>query len=243
MSGLRMEWLFEPFRRVAPRDQWLTVGERQVRVSFVRSERARRYILRLGRNDEARVTVPRRGTFKEALKFAQRQTHWLEKQLAHRKLHPPAPSTWTLGTQILFRGEPAVLERAGSAVRAGTEIVASSGEGDLKPAVEAHFRRLAARELPARVFELAAQYGFHVSRVTVRSQRSRWGSCSRRGHISLNWRLVQTPVSVRDYIILHELAHLRHMNHSQRYWEEVSRLCPGYQEAEGWLKSHPNLLG
>jgi len=101
---------------------------------------------------------------------------------------------------------------------------------------------LAARELPPRVLALAAQHDLTVHRVTVRNQRSRWGSCSRRGTISLNWRLVQTPETVRDYIILHELAHLRQMNHSSKFWAEVERFCPAYLEAEQWLKEHRNFL-
>ena len=72
--------------------------------------------------------------------------------------------------------------------------------------------------------------------MTVRNQRSRWGSCSRRGTISLNWRLVQTPDLVRDYIIHHELMHLREMNHSARFWARVEEVCPGWREAERWLK-------
>jgi len=78
--------------------------------------------------------------------------------------------------------------------------------------------------------------------VSVRNQRSRWGSCSRHGTISLNWRLVQTPTFVRDYIILHELAHLKEMNHSKRFWREVARLCPDFGRAERWLKEHPDLF-
>jgi predicted metal-dependent hydrolase len=108
--------------------------------------------------------------------------------------------------------------------------------------VESHLWRLAARELPARVRELASRHQFEVRRIMVRNQRSRWGSCSRHGTVSLNWRLVQTPESVRDYIILHELAHLKHMNHSRRFWAEVKRLCPDFERAETWLKGHRELL-
>jgi hypothetical protein len=81
-----------------------------------------------------------------------------------------------------------------------------------------------------------------VCRVVVRNQRTRWGSCSRRGTLSLNWRLVQAPVFVRDYIILHELMHLREMNHSARFWRLVEAACPDYAMAERWLKAHANLL-
>jgi predicted metal-dependent hydrolase len=79
-------------------------------------------------------------------------------------------------------------------------------------------------------------------RVTVRNQRSRWGSCSRHGTISLNWRLIQTPTHVQDYIILHELCHLREMNHSARFWREVERVCPNSAAAERWLNQHSALL-
>ena len=91
--------------------------------------------------------------------------------------------------------------------------------------------------------ELAAVTGVKVRRVVVRNQRSRWGSCSARGTISLNWRLVQTPDFVRDYIIYHELMHLREMNHSGRFWARVEAVCPGWRAAERWLEQHAGLLG
>jgi predicted metal-dependent hydrolase len=108
--------------------------------------------------------------------------------------------------------------------------------------VERQLRGLAAEELPPRLFELARRHGLCVQRVTVRNQRSRWGSCSRRGTISLNWRLIQTPPFVRDYILLHELAHFIEMNHSRRFWAEVARLCPEFAQAERWLKNNGDLL-
>ena len=113
---------------------------------------------------------------------------------------------------------------------------------DLRPAIQKRLRRLAARELPARVGELAARHCLKAARVSVRDQKSRWGSYSRRGTVSLNWRLIQTPDQVRDYIILHELAHGRQMNHSDQYWAEVARLCPDYLQAERWLKQHATRL-
>jgi len=72
----------------------------------------------------------------------------------------------------------------------------------------------------------------------VGSQRTRWGSCSPSGRVSLNWRLVQMPPPVRDYVLLHELAHLKHPDHSSRFWREVERLCPWYREARAWLGEH-----
>ena len=98
-------------------------------------------------------------------------------------------------------------------------------------------------ELPARTWELAAETGGEVKIVTVRNQRSRWGSCSAGGVISLNWRLIQTPYLVRDYIIYHELMHLREMNHSDRFWARVEQAFPAWREAEHWIKQNGSLLG
>jgi predicted metal-dependent hydrolase len=113
---------------------------------------------------------------------------------------------------------------------------------DLRVPIEKHLWMRAMEFFRDRVFELAASKGFTVRRVAVRNQRTRWGSCSRLGTISLNWRLIQTPPSVQDYIILHELAHLREMNHSRRFWREVEALCPNFRAAESWLKSNSNLM-
>jgi predicted metal-dependent hydrolase len=115
-------------------------------------------------------------------------------------------------------------------VRIGAGVV------NLRPAVELALRRIANRELVPRLQELAAGHNLTVARVTIRNQRSRWGSCSRRGVIALNFRLVQMPPAVCDYVLLHELMHLRQQNHSRRYWRLVEAVCPEYREAERWLR-------
>jgi predicted metal-dependent hydrolase len=97
-------------------------------------------------------------------------------------------------------------------------------------------RAQAARELAPRLRELAAAHGIAVSRVSIRNQRSRWGSCGRDGHICLNWRLLLMPPEVRDYILLHELMHLRRMDHSAAYWKLVEAACPNFRAAREWLR-------
>jgi predicted metal-dependent hydrolase len=244
---VQLEWLFGPRQPAPPDDHWLVAGTRRVRLCFVRNRRARRYILRLRPDGAARVTVPRGGSLVEAKRFAERNTVWLEHQLLHQAMQPRRPLPWPLGTEILFRGQGMRVQPGangeGSVVRFADQVIAAvDAGGDLRPAIEQHLRRLAARELAPRVFELAALHQLPVRRVTVRNQRTRWGSCSRRGTISLNWRLVQTPPFVRDYLVLHELAHLKEMNHSRHFWSEVARLCPDFREAERWLKQHSALL-
>jgi hypothetical protein len=107
----------------------------------------------------------------------------------------------------------------------------------------AALRKRARRELPEQLRALATRHGFSVGRVSVRNQRTLWGSCSRRQEsVSLNWRLIRMPDSVRDYILLHELAHLRHANHSRQFWKLVESMCPEYREANRWLRAHGALL-
>lgn len=108
----------------------------------------------------------------------------------------------------------------------------------LSPEERASLRRRARIELPARLRQLAARHGFEPGRVTIRDQRSRWGSCSPSGDISLNWRLILMPDAVRDYVLLHELAHLREHNHSRRFWRLMSRICPTWRDARRWLREH-----
>ena len=257
---------FRAHQPVAPAA--LRVGSQTVPLLMVRNPRARRYLLRVRPDGSARVTIPRGGNQSEAQSFVERNRVWLEQQLARLHAQPRLPVSWPIGSAILFRGEMVRIEGGESGgIRVGTEHLkvrraapgappacpgspspgvegptANEANLDLRPAIERHFRALASAEFPARVAELAAQHQFTVQRVTVRNQKSRWGSCSRRGTISLNWRLIQTPAFVLDYLILHELAHLRHMNHSHRFWLEVERLCPEYCAAEQWLKTNRQLL-
>jgi predicted metal-dependent hydrolase len=238
----------------------LDVAGKRIPLLLAKHPRARRYVLRLCPDGTARVTVPRGGSAQHALDFARRQTAWLEKQLFRQARRLAPNRAWPIGTKIVFRGAMVELIEVEHSIHfAGQTVRIPSNSCDLRPTIEAHLRRLAQTELPAETFRLAAAHRFTIAagqsstlhaprgstflrRVVVRNQKSRWGSCSRRGTISLNWRLVQTPVLVRDYIILHELAHLRFMNHSKRFWNEVARLCPDYQKAETWLKENSEIL-
>ncbi|MDB6021713.1 MAG: metal-dependent hydrolase [Pedosphaera sp.] len=244
----RVQFDFNP-KQAEPRPQedFLVVHERRVPLAIFRNARARRYLLRLCPDGSARLTIPRRGSVSEGRRFAESNTEWLARQLAGLPAHPIKPPQWLIGTELYFRGELVKLEPEmngkSSTVRFGDQrITVPDINGDLRPWIAKHLWKLASGELPCRVFELAAAHQLTVQRVTVRNQRSRWGSCSRRATISLNWRLIQTRSFVRDYIILHELMHLRQMNHSARFWREVERVCPEYETAEKWLKLHASLL-
>ena len=212
------------FQPAAPGAQPLTPGPETLAPNpqppapvlvFVRHPRARRYLIRVTAEGTVRVTVPRGGTKREAAAFAEREHAWIEQQLRARAAREQR-------------------ERERRTTNGGL-----GGPNDERPEVD---RRAliarARRELPARLRALAAQHGLTVSRVSIRNQRSRWGSCSRSGHICLNWRLVTMPEEVRDYVLIHELMHLKRMDHSPKFWKLVAEACSGYKEARAWLRSH-----
>lgn len=168
---------------------------------FVRHRRARRYILRVLDDGSLRVTVPRWGSKREALRFVAASQAWIADQRARRREQP----------------RPKIVD-------------------------EAAVRRQARVELPPRLLQLAAVHGIDVRRVSIRDQRSRWGSCSRRGSITLNWRLMLVPDFVREYVMLHELMHCRELNHSPRFWRLVATVCPRLVEARQWLRTEGQAL-
>ncbi len=109
-----------------------------------------------------------------------------------------------------------------------------------------HIRALAAEamaDLPGRVARFAPLAGVSVGRVTIRNQRTKWGSCTSAGNLNFNCLLMLCPPEVRDYIVVHELCHRKQMNHSPAFWAEVARVLPEYKSREAWLKANgPSIL-
>jgi len=228
--------------RSSGRDDRPLAWKHGLTVHMVRHPRARRYLLGLQPDGTARLVIPRRGTEAEALRFLERSEAWLLRRLAQWRDNAKERRPWKQGARFLYRGEEVVLtveaQDEGVVLRFAEQgIRLPRALSDYRKAVRAHLRGMAEKELPARARELARQHGVTISRVTVRAQRSRWGSCSARGTISLNWRLIQTPPFVVDYLVVHELMHRREMNHSARYWKLVAQAFPDYRLAEKWLKS------
>jgi predicted metal-dependent hydrolase len=211
----------------------VSIGRRLVTVRFVRHRGARRYVLRVLPDLTVRVTVPRAGTRAHAIAFLRRELRWLDLQRYAAARNAGA---------LLFRGELLALQTDGTSPdRAvhigGTRVPVRAGESPRQAAVR-HLRALAGRELRDHLLALADRFGLPVKRITIRNQQTRWGSCSPHGAVALNWRLIQMPDSVRDYILIHELMHLRERNHSRRFWTLVEQACPDHRVARRWLKGH-----
>lgn len=214
----------------------IEVGSHTYPVSIARHRRARRYVLRMTADGALRITVPRGASVAGGLAFAKGQGAWIAREHARRTVRNGA---WADGGLVWFRGERVPFVLGDTTATFGTETMARPRDGEkLRQAFEARVREIARVDLPARCMALAQLHALAVSRVTIRNQRSRWGSCSSRGAIALNWRLLQMPAEVSDYVILHELMHLKQPNHSRNFWREVASVCEGWRQAEKWLRSH-----
>jgi predicted metal-dependent hydrolase len=236
-----------PARPVEPARLVVDTGGRTVEVVIRRNARARRYTLRLSaRGDGASLTIPRRGSLTEAKAFLTRHLDWLAE-----KLPADGPPTLSDGGTISIRGIAHRI-RATGALR-GTVRVSRDDDGaavllvpgapdHLQRRVADHLRAIARTDLAAAVSRHAAALGVTPKAVRLKDTTSRWGSASSSGTLSFSWRLVMAPPFVLDYLAAHEVAHLREMNHSDRFWAICHRLSPRTPEAQAWLRDNGRAL-
>ena len=213
-------------------------------VRLRRHRQARRYTLRIAAaTRDVILTIPPRGTLKEARDFAQKHGGWIAARLGRL----PEAVRFAHGIVVPLRGVPhRIAHRRGArgtvwteADGDGAQLLCVAGEAPhIDRRIGDFLRREARRELEAASRRFAATLGVGVRRVAVRDQASRWGSCSTAGVLSFSWRLILAPGFVLNYLAAHEVAHLVEMNHSARFWRLVQRLCPDLERAKVWLDVH-----
>ena len=213
-------------------------------VRLRRHRQARRYTLRIdAAAREVVLTMPPRGSLKEAKEFAQKHGGWIAARL--KRLPEAAP--FAPGVEIPLRGEPhRIINRRGARGTVWTEtdesrkqLLCVAGEPPHVDRRTSDFlKREAQRDLEAASRRYAAKLGVAIKRIYVRDQSSRWGSCSNTGVLSFSWRLILAPPFVLDYLAAHEVCHLVELNHSLRFWRLVKRLYPDVERAKVWLDVH-----
>ena len=208
-----------------------------------RHSRARRYTLRIhAASREVVLTMPPRGSVRQAREFAQKNGGWIATRL--RRLPDAVP--FAHGTLLPLRGVNHRIEhRKGergtvwAEAGAGMPFLCVAGEAPHLPRrVRDYLKREAKRDLEAASKSAAKALGVGIRRVSVRDQSSRWGSCSSTGVLSYSWRLILAPSFVLDYLAVHEAAHLIEMNHSRRFWRLVEKICPDMGRAKAWLDAY-----
>jgi predicted metal-dependent hydrolase len=217
----------------------LRLAGREIPLKVARHAQARHISLRVdGAAGAVRLILPRRAALREGLEFAEYKSAWLLDQLDAL----PARIPFGDGAVVPILGQDHVIrhDREGRrGVWRAKGVVWASGHAEHLPRRIADFLKAEARrELAARARSKAAKIQETVHRVSVRETRTRWGSCGSDGTLNFCWRLILTPVEVLDYVVAHEVAHLKHMNHGPRFWELTERLTVNAAEARAWLRQH-----
>jgi predicted metal-dependent hydrolase len=223
-----------------------------VPVEYVKRKRQKNIRIRV-KAERVVVSAPNWCSRRQMEAFLANQQAWVHKTLA--KLLEKRQITHQANRfgqgELLLRGDwiPMYPDHSGR-----LRMVRESGAmifypGHLKPgsdafmeAIRRFYRKTAQAEIPGEFGEAATRHGLEWHRVFIRSQKTKWGTCSSGGNLSFNWRLIKCPAEIRDYLYVHELCHLIHFNHSPAFWKEVARRHPGWKQAEHWLRDNSGLL-
>ena len=234
------------FFRRASEPSMITIAFEQevIAVQLRRNAKARRYTLRIhAATREVVLTLPPRGSLKQAREFADKHGAWIATRLARL----PVPVPFADGATIPLRGVPHRIAHRPHARGAvwteesddGAFLLCVAGETPhVARRVHDYLKKEAKQDLHIASRRAADALGVALRRVSVRDQSSRWGSCSTTGVLSFSWRLILTPPFVLDYLAAHEAAHLVEMNHSRAFWRQVERICPDFKRAKAWLDAH-----
>ena len=216
---------------------------------LIRRTGQKRINIRISQSGKVIVSAPRNLPGEQIATSVAARQNWVLKHLDNLKLNRERNNPLK---RLLLRGEayPVTVvrgkrKRGGVLIENGGIIVDtySGDEKEALPAIEKWLIATAREELEPRAREISGNLKIPFNRLFFRNQRTRWGSSSGRGNISINWRIIMTPPPVQDYLIVHELCHQRHMNHSAEYWKLVKRIFPGYTKAEAWLKANRGIMG
>src|SRR4051794_36719514 len=207
-----------------------------------RSDRARRVRVRVDPRDGAvEVVLPRRAAAGEAARAVVELRGWIGRRRAEVArtqaqvaARAAAGSVPYLGISLFPRPEAGRTR----VHRRGSILLVPDDPTAARDAIERWYRRQARAEIAPRLQAAAAAVGREYTTLTIRDQRTRWGSCSSRGAMSFNWRLLLAPEAVLEYVVRHEAAHLAVMDHSPRFWSVMGRLMPGYEVPRRWLRDH-----
>jgi hypothetical protein len=213
-----------------------------------RSDRARRARIVVDA-DGVEVVVPRRMALRHVEPFVRDKQAWIERTLRRYQdavVDGPVKVDLRDGGEVPFMGEQLDLDvrvepgRTRPHVRRRGDVltvkVAEAGREAIRDALERWYRREARPAVEQRLDAAVARAGTRYTHLTIRAQRTRWASCSSKGGMSFNWRLLLAPPEILDYVVEHEVAHLEVLDHSPRFWRLVAQRCPGYRERERWLR-------
>jgi predicted metal-dependent hydrolase len=215
------------------------VGEHRLPLVIRRHRRAKRICLRYNPTDHAiNLTLPRHTRISDGIDFISQKSAWLLSTLDEipcKKQLKPGVFIVLMGDRYRLRHD--ATQRGAYSLADGLLTISGPRE-HFSRRVEDALKKIARDRISLLSLRMAARIGKRVQRISVRDTRSRWGSCSSTGNLSFSWRLIFAPRAVLEYVVAHEVAHLKHMNHSERFWNTVENICPNYHVAKEWLRIH-----
>jgi len=217
----------------------LRLEGREIPLKVARHAKARHISLRVdGAARAVRLILPPRAALREGLEFAEYKSAWLLDQLDAL----PERIPFEVGAVVPVLGQDHVIRhdpKGRRGVWRDRGVIWASGHAEHLPRRIADFLKTESRrELTARARAKAAVIKETVRRVSVRETRTRWGSCGSDGTMNFCWRLILTPQEVLDYVVAHEVAHLKHMDHGKKFWDLTARLTANASHAREWLRQH-----
>ncbi len=198
----------------------------------------------INRQGELVVRAPKRVPQSYIEKLVFQKQNWITKNIAKRKKRQPVSKEFKYGELFLFLGKAYSLSR--SKIKRKPYLTENHlvvfESAKIKPAISEWYKKQAKTILTERAGHLSMLMGLKFNRLTVRSSQTRWGSCSSLGNINFSYRLIMAPEEIVDYVVVHELAHLVHKNHSARFWQLVDAHYPKSKEARRWLRTEGHTL-
>ena len=234
------------------------IGQEQIKLldstvayTIKQSYRTRSIRLEIRRETGLTVVVPRKYTPVQIQDILVQKSKWILRHLQGGKpvqmpLFKPAPGHGDrlpyLGKTIEIAVTAEASRRAAARLTDGRLLIPLASGANTAPVLEKWFREQARLVFTQKAETFKAVMGLNYKDILIRGQKTRWGSCSPAGNITLNWKLLMAPEEIVDYVIIHELAHRKHMNHSGRFWQLVERYCPRWKEHRKWLARHEDEL-
>lgn len=218
---------------------FLEIEESRVPLLIKRNRRAKRIYLRYNPADHLfSLTLPHRARLSDGVDFIHTKGDWILetlRQMPQKKALRPGTIIPILGQRCRIRFDDTL--RGVFALR-DESLILNGPREHLPRRIEDSLKKIVRQEIAELAHLKAQQIGRRINRISLRDTRSRWGSCSTDHNLMFSWRLVFAPYEVLDYVVSHEVAHLRHMNHSDKFWQTVESICPDYQEWKDWLHLH-----
>ncbi len=235
---LELPFKVEPPARASGRMRSIHLGDRIVSYSF---RRARRRTIGIAIDEDGlQASAPRWVTLAEVEAFIREKQAWVLRKLHEARANARPRFVWREGARLPYLGSEVGVFTApvGEPTRlAGDRLELEIASGTLRESALGWLRAHALALFGERVAALAPRMDVGVRRLSLSNARTQWGSCSTDGGVRLSWRLIHLRIALIDYVVAHELAHLRHMNHSARFWRAVESICPDYRATRGELRA------